>query len=279
LRDKRKLICEDYGELIEKCGSVVVHDIPKKVTIPKVEPKVIEIPKKVQEPVVQKKEGDKTVCEKVCEGLVGYYPFNGNADDLSGNGNDGNVFNASLTKDRDANGNSAYLFNGKDSYITFPTIKIHKSFTVSIILKFDSYPMESGGDYPMFAIVWDMDPRDRWNGINYMGNRSGDNGIAFNVLSAGGHQASYYTDHRNNIYYHLTGVYNSKKDIAEVYINGVRKGASKMEGDKIEFDGFKIGIRDVNDLMRPAAFNGVIDEVRVYDRALSSEEIYKIFKK
>ena len=98
-------------------------------------------------------------------------------------------------------------------------------------------------------------------------------------MSAGGHQASYYTDHRKNIYYHLTGVYNSKKDIAEVYINGVRKGASKMEGDKIEFDGFKIGIRDVNNLMVPAAFNGVIDEVRVYDRALSSEEIYKIFEK
>ena len=53
LRDKRKLICEDYGELIEKCGSVVVQDVPKqvepkvvkkKVTIPKVEPKVVETP-------------------------------------------------------------------------------------------------------------------------------------------------------------------------------------------------------------------------------------------
>ena len=54
LEDKRKKICEDYGELLKKCGSVVVQDIPKKVTIPKVEPKVVEIPKKVQEPVVQK---------------------------------------------------------------------------------------------------------------------------------------------------------------------------------------------------------------------------------
>ena len=54
LRDKRKSICEDYGTLLEECGGVVVQDIPKKVTIPKVEPKVVEIPKKVQEPVVQK---------------------------------------------------------------------------------------------------------------------------------------------------------------------------------------------------------------------------------
>ena len=63
LRDKRKLICEDYGTLLEECGGVVVQDVPKKgepkvvekkVTIPKVEPVVVEekvtIPK--VEPVV-----------------------------------------------------------------------------------------------------------------------------------------------------------------------------------------------------------------------------------
>ena len=56
LRDKRKLICEDYGTLLEECGGVVVQDVPKqvepkvvekKVTIPKVEPKVVVIPKKI----------------------------------------------------------------------------------------------------------------------------------------------------------------------------------------------------------------------------------------
>jgi len=63
LSNKRKLICEGYGELIVKCGGVVVQDVPKqvepkvvekKVTIPKVKPKVVEekvtIPK--VEPVV-----------------------------------------------------------------------------------------------------------------------------------------------------------------------------------------------------------------------------------
>ena len=38
LSDKRKLICEDYGELLEKCKDVLVEEIPKKV-----EPKVVEI--------------------------------------------------------------------------------------------------------------------------------------------------------------------------------------------------------------------------------------------
>ena len=64
LRDKRKLICEDYGTLLEECGGVVVQDVPKKVepkvvekkvTIPKVEPKVVEIPKVIPKKVVKKK--------------------------------------------------------------------------------------------------------------------------------------------------------------------------------------------------------------------------------
>ena len=45
-------------------------------------------------------------------GLVGYWPFCGNANDESGNGYNGAVNGASLTSDRDGNANSAYSFNG-----------------------------------------------------------------------------------------------------------------------------------------------------------------------
>jgi hypothetical protein len=50
-------------------------------------------------------------------GLVGYWPFNGNANDESGNGNNGVVNGASLTTDRFGNANSAYSFNGSSNYI------------------------------------------------------------------------------------------------------------------------------------------------------------------
>ncbi len=43
------------------------------------------------------------------EGLVGWWPFNGNANDESGNGNDGVVIGATLTEHRDGNLNAAYL--------------------------------------------------------------------------------------------------------------------------------------------------------------------------
>ena len=49
--------------------------------------------------------------------LVAYYPFNGNANDESGNGNNGVVHGATLTFDRFGNPNRAYHFNGIDNFI------------------------------------------------------------------------------------------------------------------------------------------------------------------
>jgi hypothetical protein len=51
------------------------------------------------------------------QGLVGYWPFCGNANDESGNGNDGAVNGATLTEDRFGNANAAYDFDGLDDYI------------------------------------------------------------------------------------------------------------------------------------------------------------------
>lgn len=50
------------------------------------------------------------------DGLVAYYPFNGNANDESGNGNNGIVYNAVLTRDRLGNPSSCYTFQG-NAYI------------------------------------------------------------------------------------------------------------------------------------------------------------------
>ncbi len=50
-------------------------------------------------------------------GLVGWWPFNGNANDESGNGNHGTVNGATLTNDRFGNANSAYNFDGISSFI------------------------------------------------------------------------------------------------------------------------------------------------------------------
>ena len=51
-------------------------------------------------------------------GLVGYWPFCGNANDASGNNNNGTVIGATLTSDRFGNANSAYSFDGVNDYIS-----------------------------------------------------------------------------------------------------------------------------------------------------------------
>ena len=45
-------------------------------------------------------------------GLVGWWPFNGNANDESGNGNHGTVNGATLAADRNGNAGKAYSFDG-----------------------------------------------------------------------------------------------------------------------------------------------------------------------
>ena len=50
-------------------------------------------------------------------GLVGYWPFNGNANDESGSGNNGTVNGATLTTDRFGVANKAYSFDGVNDVI------------------------------------------------------------------------------------------------------------------------------------------------------------------
>ena len=83
-------------------------------------------------------------------GLVGYWPFNGNANDESGNGNDGIVNGPVLTDDRFGNPNSAYEFtvNGSAGWgsdqqsivVSNPTIPSDNSFTMSSWVYLNSKP-------------------------------------------------------------------------------------------------------------------------------------------
>ena len=68
-------------------------------------------------------------------GLVGWWPFNGNANDESGNGNHGTVNGAALTSDKSNQSNKAYSFNGSSNYITIASsnnFQIQNSISVSV---------------------------------------------------------------------------------------------------------------------------------------------------
>ena len=80
-------------------------------------------------------------------GLVAYYPFNGNAKDSSGNGNNGSVNGATLTTDRFGNCNSAYLFDGVSNYISLPTSKLINlnTYSYSLWVMPTAIPTNNGG--------------------------------------------------------------------------------------------------------------------------------------
>ncbi|MCP4711003.1 MAG: hypothetical protein GY869_20455, partial [Planctomycetes bacterium] len=75
--------------------------------------------------------------------LVAYYPFNGNANDESGNGNNGTVNGASLTKDRFGSADRAYGFDGADDYIDFEildAVDISRPLSIGCFLNAGSLP-------------------------------------------------------------------------------------------------------------------------------------------
>ena len=67
------------------------------------------------------------------DGLMGWWPFNGNANDESGNGNDGMVNGASLEVDRFGFASSSYYFNGVDAGIELTDMPSPEQYTRPVI--------------------------------------------------------------------------------------------------------------------------------------------------
>jgi hypothetical protein len=66
------------------------------------------------------------------DGLIVYYPFNSNALDESGNDNHGTINGATLTEDRDQNPHKAYYFDGNNDQINIPYSTMNGLSEVSI---------------------------------------------------------------------------------------------------------------------------------------------------
>jgi hypothetical protein len=84
-------------------------------------------------------------------GLVGWWPFNNNANDESGNGNNGTVNGATLTSDRNGNVNKAYSFDGINDQINIPSSNSIVNFpngqSISFWMKISAYPVDGKEHY------------------------------------------------------------------------------------------------------------------------------------
>lgn len=211
------------------------------------------------------------------DGLVAYYPFNGNADDASGNGNHGTVHGATLIDDRFGNFDSAYSFDGVDDYIDIGNgVKPPFPVTVSVWVKNEESTYTS-----LFR-------NDQWDDGSYR------YGLA-TVISGSGHlQARYFegfsiANNRIGYYsddpvgflgewHHYVVVFAGHLDV-HLYWDGVEVlGSYNGSGSGMSYSGSNGALahfkapNSVNTWM-----NGDLDDIRVYARALSEQEIQELY--
>lgn len=196
-------------------------------------------------------------------GLVGWWPFNGNAIDESGNGNDGVVYGAILTTDRFGNANMAYSFDGINDFIEIsdsPSLDLMSSLSLSAwVLQNDV----SGGQRIIDkATVNSSDAYmlDNSNGILGL--------IVANQVSQSQNILS-MTSSWNLI----TVTYDNQ--FVKWYLNGQFRESDSISGNSsVNNNPLRFA---ANSLLNGNYLNGKLDDIGIWDRALTQQEITELY--
>ena len=198
--------------------------------------------------------------QRLRRGLVGYWKFNEGsgltAQDLSGKRNHGTLINGpkwSLGREHIGN---ALSFDGVDDYVDIPSI------TTSSIITFEAWfkRISLGVSYPRLhsrgASPWSLEfgINDNIDKLSYF--------LAFTDDTTTGWQEIYTVT--NEIWYHTAITWDGTW--VRLYVNGGEVHSSNAWAGKTLNQG-------PSNIGGPNYFNGIIDEVRIYNRALSAEEI------
>ena len=212
--------------------------------------------------------------------LVAYYPFNGNANDESGNGNNGTVYGAILTEDRFGNPNSAYYFDGVSDYV--------------LINDSDFLDLSTNGTIAGWINIPD-DFTPPWQGVGFInkmlhstGYYSYDIMIGHSALFAGG-----IGDGTNGQYLYTS--YNDSENFYDNYWHFIAfswdESQLKLYFDDIVIDsvsnptsGAQITTWDVNIGRRAYAsptnwqyYKGCIDDIRIFNTTLTDNEVMELY--
>lgn len=207
-------------------------------------------------------------------GLVAYYPMDGNAKDATGNGYDGEVHGAQLVQDRFGNPNSAFSFNGTNSFIFLTnTVPLSDTWTVSAWARLSDlgqqgYIFHLGTDNGTAGDVTNLfAPGGNGFGALYL-----NNGYVFDAVSGSCWMIAVAPPPDTNTWFQVAIVRN--KDSQRIILNGV--DYSSIYGwtctNAVPIQGF-IGAGSTHGLF----FAGDVDELRVYNRALSDDEVQQLY--
>jgi len=215
-------------------------------------------------------------------GLVGYWPFSGNANDESGNGYNGVVNGPTLTVDRFGSPNSAYSFDGINDFIQAPNYASNSSFTVSCWVNMPTYNLNSLGsnDFIFFGNHSGINDLNRNFLIGYrnFGSEYGFSTYIFNDNGINTFQ-SYpinQTPPSVNSWHHFVSVFENGTYV-KMYLDNVlfwtqASNISQQTTRPSEPLFFGIGVATQYDFL-----NGKLDDVGFWNRALTETEITNLY--
>lgn len=220
-------------------------------------------------------------------GLAGWWPFNGNANDQSGNANNGTVNGSILTSGRIGGANTAYEFNGSSNTIGYSMPFFgggqKTEFTFHTTLLFNSTTNAPN--------IWGKTLS--WGEVNFFIGNNNEIGFKW-ANSITGNKYSSIESQPNVIqtgqWYSIDIVYQNSN--AQIYLNGLpittnikwtAQGGSVISTSQIEascnFDQIanssKLGLRYTGG--SPGNyFNGIMDEFGIWNRPLSQNELINL---
>lgn len=198
--------------------------------------------------------------------LIAYFPFYGNAMDSSGNNNHGNVLGPLLTTDRFDNFNAAFLFDGIDDVIEIPAytnMSPVDAVTIAAWIKTNSYIGAPA--------IYDRLQENDGYGLRLYGEgniRLTINGGSQDVISS-----QIVSDGE---WHHVAGTYDSFIGKLMVYVDGNYDSSSNYTSP-ITYSPEPRNVIGGIGGSNPTYFNGKIDELRIYSRALSLDEIKLLY--
>jgi len=215
------------------------------------------------------------------DGLIAYYPFNGNANDESGNNNNPVFNNASLTEDKSGNKKSAYYFDGVNDYIRIKNnaqlspdqitlVAIVKPMGFYMGTCYNNSIIDKGSwDYLRGNYALRFTAGEYTQGDCYNSSLAHQNFVGM-VANIGGSTSKEEYVKLNNWY---CVVFTFSKQSSTLYLNGRLISTTKYNNATIGKRNEDIFIGKKDNEQYPYRFKGVMDEIRIYNRALNSDEV------
>jgi hypothetical protein len=217
------------------------------------------------------------VSGSLVNGLVAYYPFCGNANDQSGNGLNGVVNGATLTLDRFGNTNSAYNFNGTSDFIKVldnDLLDFTNQLTVSVWVQIPDYTFSAGDGE---RIILGKQREDNLTGFALNANSAYLNShYGFSLIDNNNSASAISTDSLNlNIWINLIATYDGST--IKIFRNGILANSSTGNINLINsLEPLFFG-KEFNDNSNGRFFKGKIDDIGIWNRALTQQEITQLF--